>query len=52
MLPVQFRQVEAADVDADHIDAIGRSGELCDAANDFRRHGLVVAACRVGGDEN
>src|SRR5450631_294228 len=52
MLAVQFRQVQAADVDADHIDTIGRSGQVCDAANDFRRHGLIVALCWVGGDEN
>src|SRR5450631_225151 len=51
MLPVQFRQVKAADVDADHIDTIGSSGQVCDAANDFRRHGLIVALCWVGGDE-
>ena len=52
MLPVQLRRVEAANVDADHIDAVRRSDEIGDAANDFRRHGLVIAFCRVGGDED
>ena len=52
VLPVQLRRVEAADVDADDVDAVGRSGEIGGAASDFRRHGLVVAFCRVSGDEN
>jgi len=52
VLPVQLRRVEAANIDADDVDAVSRSGEIGGAASDFRRHGLVVAFCRVGGDED
>ena len=52
VLPVQLRRVDATDIDADHVDAVSRSGEIGSATSDFRGHGLVVAFCRVGGDEN
>jgi hypothetical protein len=52
VLPVQLWRVEAANIDADDVDAVGRSGEIGGAASDFRRHGLVVVFCRVSGDEN
>jgi len=32
--PVQLRRIEAAEIDADHVDAVSRSGEIGGAAND------------------